>query len=73
MDRRFLWAIILMIVIAIVPSFIFKPSGKAVRSPNAPGAVVDSTPAPAEPPRMSAPVGPLPEAAVGAPQLKKAS
>ena len=64
MDRRFLWAIILMIVIAIVPSFIFKPSSKAVRSPNAPGAVVDSTPAPVEPPRMSAPLGPLPEAAV---------
>ncbi|MGH7658991.1 MAG: membrane protein insertase YidC [Gemmatimonadales bacterium] len=64
MDRRFIYAIILMMVIAIVPSFLIKPSSRPAATGNT-ALPADSIPAPAVPQaQIGAPTGPLPRDAV---------
>jgi YidC/Oxa1 family membrane protein insertase len=63
MDRRVIWAIVLMMVIALAPTFFLKP----VKKPNAPpGVAADSAVLPANPP-VAAPsaVAPAPAPAGG--------
>lgn len=59
MDRRVIWAIVLMMIIAIVPTFIFKPPSRPVTTPSPVVTPADSGPAQSQPvARMSAPVVP---------------
>jgi YidC/Oxa1 family membrane protein insertase len=61
MDRRVLWAIALMMLIALAPTFLMKPPKKAPRQPSGrPDSMAVTAPAPVAGPGVAVPATPLP-------------